>query len=60
LEPIAACPDNEGLVVKLADLHAFAPREAMIFWNGQHIWFFEENPTREIQGAPVEIREHSG
>ncbi len=46
--------------MKLADLHAFAPREAMIFWNGQHIWFFEENPTREIQGAPVEIREHSG
>jgi hypothetical protein len=30
----------------------------MIFWNGQYIGFFEENPTLEFRGAVIEDRKY--
>ncbi len=45
--------------MKISKRHAFSLREAMIFWNGQYIWFFEENPTREFRCAVIKDREYS-
>jgi len=59
LEPIAACPDDKRFVVKIRKRHAFSLRKSMIFWNGQHIWFFEENSTREFRGAVIKDREYN-
>jgi hypothetical protein len=59
LEPIAARPDDKRFVVKISKRHAFSLREAMIFWNGQYIWFFKDNPTREFRGAVIKDREYS-
>jgi hypothetical protein len=38
---LSACSDNERFVMKISKRHAFSLREAMIFWNGQHIWLLE-------------------
>src|ERR1700731_4591802 len=58
LEPIAACPDDERLAFEISKRHAFSLREAMSFGNGQHIRFFEENPSRKFRGAFIEDREY--
>jgi hypothetical protein len=53
-EPIAACPHDERFAIQISERHALLLRETMIFWNGQYIGFFEENPTLEFGGIVID------
>ena len=58
LVKIALPPHDDRFAVKIGELQAMPPREAMVIWNSQQIGLFKKNQAGEVQVVAADNREH--